>query len=85
MAPQSFDEFLKQQAQQSKGPAVNRGLNNKVYSNRGSTPFQDSYGSTPNGSLPGSGSATPNPNSSTASLTSLNTALSKLNVGDTPI
>lgn len=88
MAPQSFDEFLKQQAQQQqqpKGPAVNRGLNNKVYSNRGSTPFQDSYGSTPNGSLPGSGSATPNPNSSTASLTSLNTALSKLNVGDTPI
>ncbi|CAK9437530.1 uncharacterized protein LODBEIA_P19080 [Lodderomyces beijingensis] len=41
---------------------------------------QDSSVTSPADSLPASGRSTPNPNASTTSLTSLNTALSKLNV-----
>lgn len=58
-----------QQGQYYQPQAVNR------YSSQTATPTQ---------SVPTSGTATPNPNASTTSLTSLNSALSKLNIENVP-
>lgn len=74
---------------QGRGGFNNRGYNNR-FSNDGNyqgyqQSYPGSYINTPADSVPTSGTATPDPNSSTTSLTSLNTALGKLKVGDIPI
>ncbi|KAK6457387.1 P-loop containing nucleoside triphosphate hydrolase protein [Scheffersomyces xylosifermentans] len=80
---QSFDDFLKsQQAQKARSGAGNNRYNNQNFNG-----YKGSYNSTPQDSLPSSGTATPktpNPNASTTSLSSLNSALGKLNVSNTP-
>ncbi|KAK6198615.1 P-loop containing nucleoside triphosphate hydrolase protein [Scheffersomyces amazonensis] len=57
--------------------------NNRNF-NRSNNLQQSSSINSPIESLPTSGTATPDPNASTTSLTSLNTALSKLNVSNVP-
>ncbi|KAG7192072.1 [NU+] prion formation protein 1 [Scheffersomyces spartinae] len=112
MSGNSFDDFVRQQQQRSKGYAYRGNTRNQSfqnpqgqaahsynYSNQVFVPegqhhdrgnyynnnnilYDGSYDSTPTTSMPTSRSTTPNPNAST---TSLNTALGKLNLSQTPI
>ncbi|CAK7901556.1 [NU+] prion formation protein 1 [[Candida] anglica] len=91
MSKQSFDDFLRQQQSQpirgaSPSPAAGARSGKMSYNGQSFVPGSAAY--TPAGSVPTSGTATPTSiggGSSTTSLASLNTALSKLNVEDTPI
>ncbi|CUM66776.1 uncharacterized protein PRCAT00004457001 [Priceomyces carsonii] len=101
MSKQSFEDFLKQQQPQLQrkgnknlnGAALNGAgspniANNRSFSNRGYSSANSSYVGTPLDSQVNSGTSTPigsSANASTASLSSLNTALGKLNVSSIPI
>lgn len=79
MSKQSFEDFLKQQLLQA-SPRVSHASR----LNAGSSTPAAARGS-PTVSAPGSGANTPNRELSTTSLSSLNSALAKLNVGSLPI
>ena len=86
-----YNQGFNQQQYQYQGPGYNnQGYNsNNRYNNSNNYNYnnntnQSSTISTPVDSLPTSGRSTPNPNASTTSLTSLNTALAKLNVFNIP-
>ena len=86
-----YNQGFNQQQYQYQGQGYNnQGYNsNNRYNNSNNYNYnnntnQSSTISTPVDSLPTSGRSTPNPNASTTSLTSLNTALAKLNVFNIP-
>ncbi|EDK37500.2 hypothetical protein PGUG_01598 [Meyerozyma guilliermondii ATCC 6260] len=101
MSKQSFDDFLRSQKQaQQQNTAYgyrysnqNNGYNNQNFQFQQDPSFnghqyQQGYNQFLPESVPTSGTATPKspgPNSSTASLSSLNTALDRLNISNTPI
>ncbi|KAI5959300.1 NEW1 [Candida pseudojiufengensis] len=73
-------QYYQPQQQQQQNQSLNQGYNQNRYNNYNRQTQGSSSIASPVDSLPTSGRSTPNPNASTTSLTSLNTALSKLNV-----
>lgn len=82
--PQQYQGYQPTQSQQYQGQPYQgqqyQGYNQNRHYNKLSQSNQSSSVASPIDSLPTSGRSTPNPNASTTSLTSLNTALSKLNI-----